>query len=231
MTGGGQLGIVRVFAEIFAAGLQEGNDGLGDGAGVVHHVRDRLTDDVVKRQQDEERNERPQAAAAHGHALFLVHLLDGQLVFLLVVAVFGLKGLDLRRQTGHLEHTLLALDRHRQQHQLDDQREQNQRQTVVVGEGIQPVEQIAERDADQVRNAGRILRLGGGSFSCCGRLHAHVFVVRADSAGGAAGHGQHKHGGKDPDQDFFLHCVPPNVMGVRVRTTGKTTLPYGTGSK
>ena len=231
MTGGGQLGIVRVFAEIFAAGLQEGDDGLGDGAGVVHHVRDRLTDDVVKRQQDEERNERPQAAAAHGHAFFLVHLLDSHLVFLLVVAVFGLKGLDLRRQTGHLEHTLLALDRHRQQHQLDDQREQNQRQTVAVGEGIQPVEQIAERDADQVRNAGRILRLGGGSFSCCYGLHAHVFVVRADSAGGAAGHGQHKHGGKDPDQDFFLHCVPPNVMGVRVQTTGKTTLPYGTGSK
>ena len=231
MTGGGQLGIVRVFAEIFAAGLQEGDDGLGDGAGVVHHVRDRLTDDVVKRQQDEERNERPQAAAAHGYALFLVHLLDGQLVFLLVVAVFGLKGLDLRRQAGHFEHALLALDRHRQQHQLDDQRKQDQRQTVAVGEGIQPVEQIAERDADQVRNAGRILRLGGGSFSCCYGLHAHVFVVRADSAGGAAGHGQHKHGGKDPDQDFFLHCVPPNVMGVRVRTTGKTTLPYGTGSK
>ena len=221
MTGGGQLGIVRVFAEIFAAGLQEGDDGLGDGAGVVHHVRDRLTDDVVKRQQDEERNERPQAAAAHGHALFLVHLLDGQLVFLLVVAVFGLKGLDLRRQAGHFEHALLALDRHRQQHQLDDQREQNQRQTVVVGEGIQPVEQIAERDTDEIGQAGCVFRLGSGSLGRSGGLHVHIFIVRADCTGGTAGHGQHEHGGKDPDQDFFLHCFPPSVMGIRVQTTGK----------
>ena len=221
VTGGGELSVIAVLAEIFSACLNEGNDGLGNGAGIVHHVRDRLTDDVVKRQQDDERDERPQAAAAHRHALFLVHLLDGQLVFLLVVAVFGLEGFDLRRQTGHFKHALLALDRHRQQHQLDDQREQNQCQTVVVGEGIQPVEQIAERDTDEIGQAGRILRLGCCGLSCCCGLHAHVFVSRADRTGGTAGHGQHEHGGKDPDQDFFLHCVPPNVVGLRVRTTGK----------
>ena len=45
-----------------------------------------------------------------------------------------------------------------------------------------------------------------------------------------ADHGQKQHGGKDPNQDFFLHCFPPNVVGWP-RTTGKTTLPYGTGSK
>ena len=220
-TGGGKLSVVAVFAEILTAGLNEGDDGLRNGAGVVHHVGDRLTDDVVKRKQNDQRNERPQAAAAHGYALFLVHLLDSQLVFLLIVAVFGLKGLDLRRQAGHFEHALLALDRHRQQHQLDDQREQNQRQTVVVGEGIQPVEQIAERDTDEIGQAGCVFRLGSGSLGRSGGLHVHIFIVRADCTGGTAGHGQHEHGGKDPDQDFFLHCFPPSVMGIRVQTTGK----------
>ena len=229
MTGGGQLGIVRVFAEIFAAGLQEGDDGLGDGAGVVHHVRDRLTDDVVKRQQDEERNERPQAAAAHGHAFFLVHLLDGQLVFLLVVAVFGLKGLDLRRQTGHLEHTLLALDRHRQQHQLDDQRKQDQRQTVAVGEGIQPVEQIAERDADDVGQTCGVLGFcrsllgsGFGAQSLCLRVSGLGGVVVGD----ACRQRQHHQNRQQQGEESF-HVESSNWWGCR----GRRSFSYGTGSK
>ena len=102
-----------------------------------------------------------------------------------------------------------------------DQREQNQRQTVVVGEGIQPVEQIAERDTDEIGQAGCVFRLGSGSLGRSGGLHVHIFIVRADRTGGTAGHGQHEHGGKDPDQDFFLHCFPPSVMGIRVQTTGK----------
>ena len=39
-----------------------------------------------------------------------------------------------------------------------------------------------------------------------------IFVGRGvGSAGGTADHRQQKQGGKDPDQDFFLHCLPPNV--------------------
>ena len=231
VTGGGQLGIVGILAEVDAAGLHEGDDGGGGGLRVVHHVRDGLTDDVVQRQQDDERDKRPQAAAAHRDALFLVQLLDSQLIFLLVVAVLRLERLDLRRQAGHFEHALLALHRHRQQHELDDEGEEDQRQAVVVREHVQPVEQIAERHADDVGQARGVFGLRSSGFRGGSRLHADVLVVRgADVCGRAADHGQKQHGGKDPNQDFFLHCFPPNVVGWP-RTTGKTTLPYGTGSK
>ena len=221
MTGGGQLCIVGILAEVDAAGLHEGDDGGGGGLRVVHHVRDGLTDDVVQRQQDDERDKRPQAAAAHRDALFLVQLLDSQLIFLLVVAVLRLERLDLRRQAGHFEHALLALHRHRQQHELDDEGEEDQRQAVVVREHVQPVEQIAERHADDVGQARGVFGLRSGSFRGGSRLHADVLVVRgADVCGRAADHGQKQHGGKDPNQDFFLHCFPPNVVGWP-RTTGK----------
>ena len=90
MSGGCQLGIVRVLAEIHAACLNECDDGSRHRARVVQHVGDRLTDDIVQREQDQQRDERPQAAASHRDALFLVHLLHRHLGFLAVVAVFCL---------------------------------------------------------------------------------------------------------------------------------------------
>ena len=157
MTGCSQLGIVRVLAKINAACLNERNDGSRHRARVVQHIRDRLTDDVVKREENQQRDERPEAAASHRDALFLIHLLDGHLGFLAVVAVFCLDGTGQRGKTGHFEHALFALDAHRKQNELDDQREQNQRHAVVAREDIQPVEQIAERDADDIGQTRGVL--------------------------------------------------------------------------
>ena len=183
----GKLVIEAVAAEGDAAGLDIGDDGGCDRTAVVHHIRDRLTDDVVQRQHDQQRNERPETSAAHRNAFVLVKLLKRKLIFLLVIAVFCLECLGKRRKTRHFQHALLALDAHREQHELDDEGEQDQRHAVVVYKPVEPVEQDAERDADDVRE---------GHFVLCGverllrglrRLKRGAFVVGSRSVHGAAG--------------------------------------------
>jgi len=178
VAGRGQLVVIAARAQIDAAGLDVGDDGGGHGARVVQHVGDGLADDVVQGQHDEQRDERPDTAARHRDALFLVQLRHRLLILLLVVAVFDLEGLDERRDAGHFEHALLALDAQGIEHKLDDEREQNERKTVVAGELIEPVQQIAEGNLDDVGDAERVLRLGGGGV---GRL------LRGEGCGCARG--------------------------------------------
>ena len=204
MTGCGQLRIIGISAQLHAAGLNVGDNGGSDRAAVVHHVGDRLTDDVIQRQHDQQRDKRPQAAAAHRNALVLVELGKRDLIFLLVVAVFFFERLGHRGQTRHLEHALLALDAHRQKHELDDQGKQDQRHAIVVGEAVKPVEQVAEGDADNVGNAHFVLRGVERSLGGLRRGHARSRVVsRGCAVHGTAGQREEHKQCEDQCKGFF----------------------------
>ena len=109
--------------------------------GNAHHVVDGLTNDGVEDHQDNEGDEGPQAAA-HGVDLLLgVELLDLLIVALPVVAVLLLQLLHLALEHVHLDHAALALQGQGEQHHLDHQREQDQRQAVAAAEVIKNLEQ------------------------------------------------------------------------------------------
>ena len=90
----------------------------------MEHIHNGLTDHGVQGQQQQHGHKAPQAAAAHGHALFLVQLLDG---LVLAVGVVGIAALDVLHsggQAGHLHHALLGLGGNGQQNQLHQQTQQ-----------------------------------------------------------------------------------------------------------
>ena len=110
----------------------------------------RFTDDSVQRQKEQQRQERPQAAAVHADTLGLIEGHDLLLIFLLVVSAGKLQLLELRLQAGHLHHALLALGAERQKDQLDNEREQNERKAVVIQESIEEFQHIAKGNADKI---------------------------------------------------------------------------------
>ena len=145
------LPVVAELADLNA--LLRGHDGLEgiDGLRVqVHQVVQRFTDDSVQRQKEQQRQERPQAAAVHADALGLIEGHDLLLIFLLVVSAGKLQLLELRLQAGHLHHALLALGAERQKDQLDNEREQNERKAVVIQESIEEFQHIAKGNADKI---------------------------------------------------------------------------------
>ena len=175
----------------------------------MQHVGQRLADDVIEREQNEQRDERPEAAARGRDALLFIEGHQLLLILLLVVAIFGFERLGQRRQARHLQHALLALDGQRQQNDLDDQREQDQRQAIVARELVEPLEQIAERDADNVRQAHAILcRRGGLLRSLCGceaRVGVGVVLGGRRRAGAQR---QRQQNDQQQCYDFF-HNFPP----------------------
>ena len=175
----------------------------------MQHVGQRLADDVVEREQNEQRDERPEAAARGRDALLFIEGHQLLLILLLVVAIFGFERLGQRRQARHLQHALLALDGQRQQNDLDDQREQDQRQAIVARELVEPLKQIAERDADNVRQAHAILcRRGGLLRSLCGceaRVGVGVVLGGRRRAGAQR---QRQQNDQQQCYDFF-HNFPP----------------------
>ena len=175
----------------------------------MQHVGQRLADDVIEREQDEQRDERPEAAARGRDALLLIDGHQLLLILLLVVAILGFERLGQRRQARHFQHALLALDGQRQQNDLDDQREQDQREAIVARELIEPLEQIAERDADNIRQTHVILRRRGGLLrSLCGRkarIGVGVVLHRGRRAGAQR---QRQQNDQQQCYDFF-HNFPP----------------------
>lgn len=84
-----------------------------------------------------EGQEGPQTAGHGVHALLGVEVGHLLLLALLIISVAGLDVLHLALHTVHAQHALLTLQLEGQDHQLHHQGEQDQRQAVGPGEGIE----------------------------------------------------------------------------------------------
>ena len=119
---------------------------------LMKHIDNGLPDNGVKGNQQQHGHEAPQAAAAHGNALFLIKLLQS---LVLAVGVVGIAALDILHsgsQPGHLHHALFGLGGDGQQHQLHNHGKQNQGRAVVSGKPVKQFHQIAEGNLNHIGN-------------------------------------------------------------------------------
>ena len=120
---------------------EEGLNGFEHAVLDEHHAGEGLTDDGIKRDQEGERDQRPEAAGHRVDALFAVELLHLLIELLLVALVAALQLLQLGLQAGLAHHALLALGLEGREDQVDDEREEQDRRAVVPGQIIQPDKQ------------------------------------------------------------------------------------------
>ena len=106
--------------------------------GQSHHTGDGLTDNAVERDEDGERNQRPDASGCRIDFFFPVELGHGLVHLLRVAFMSALDLLDLRLKTASAHHALLALRHEGGEDQVDHEREQNHGDAVVAGHLIQP---------------------------------------------------------------------------------------------
>ena len=107
----------------------------------AHHLRQRLTDDAVERDQDRERDQAPEAAGHRVDLLFPIELGHLFIELLLVSLVPALKLRDPRLKAAGTHHALLALGHERKQNQVHDDAEEDDRPTVAAGQLIESFEQ------------------------------------------------------------------------------------------
>ena len=138
---------------IQGGGLNAFHNSLGYALGLVEHILDGLTDNGVQGNQNQQRQQAPQAATAQRNTGFLVKNLDSGILLYLVIGILSLNCLNLRGQAGHLHGALLALGGSRVQNELNQNGEQNQRHTIVGGQLIQPGQQVTEGYLNKVPKA------------------------------------------------------------------------------
>ena len=115
-------------------------------------VRERINNGVINAEHDRERKQRRQTAAAGIHTLFFVELLQLFVILHLVLGVLLLQLLLLACQSGLRRHALLRFNREREHQRLYDDREQDDRDTVVFENGVQEPQQITEYAAEEIKN-------------------------------------------------------------------------------
>ena len=125
-------------------------------AAQANDVLQRLLNRVVQTHHDRQRDEVGQTAAHRADAVLLIQLLHLLVELDTVVRVLLLQLLELGVHRAHGEHTLLALDGQRDADQLYQQREQDNGDTVVLHDAVQPLQQQAERSNDQNTEQFRI---------------------------------------------------------------------------
>ena len=118
--------------------------------GHAHHGGQREADGAVQRDQDGERDQRPQAAGHGVHALFLVELVHLLLIALLVVAEFLFQLLEPGGHAGGAHHALLALELEGQHDELHHERKENDRDAVVACPVVQLQHQPAKGFCDHI---------------------------------------------------------------------------------
>ncbi|MPM21083.1 hypothetical protein SDC9_67526 [bioreactor metagenome] len=111
---------------------------------------DGLADNGVQRDEEEHGQHAPQAAAHGADPLLGIQLLRLLLLLCRVIGVFFLNLLHLSAHAVHADHALFALHLERQQHQLDDQREENQGQTIGAGHIVKQPQKGGKRDTDVI---------------------------------------------------------------------------------
>ena len=119
-------------------------------------VLQRLLNRVVQAHHDRQRDKVGQTSAHRADAVLLIQLLHLFVQLDAVVRVLLLQLLELGVHRAHGEHTLLALDGQRDADQLYQQREQDNGDTVVLHDAVQPLQQQAERSYDQDAEQFRI---------------------------------------------------------------------------
>ena len=119
-------------------------------------VLQRLLNRVVQAHHDRQRDKVGQTAAHRADAVLLIQLLHLFVQLDAVVRVLLLQLLELGVHRAHGEHTLLALDGQRDADQLYQQREQDNGDTVVLHDAVQPLQKQAERSNDQNTEQFRI---------------------------------------------------------------------------
>ena len=148
---GADLIVIAVSAEDTGInGLDDLNDLLADLGSLAQNVGDGLADDGKQGEENQQRDEAPQAAAAHGNPLFLVQLLHQFVLLQLVVGVASLNVLNPGGQTGHFHHALLGLGGDGQQNHLHQNGEQQHGNAVVLGGVVQDAQQPAEGHGNQI---------------------------------------------------------------------------------
>ena len=136
-----------------ARDLAEHLRGLIDDVRVnVQRVSQRIDNRIINTEEDRQRNQHRQAAARHADALLLVELLRLLVELHLVV---GVDFLELAHLLLHLRlrrHGLLLLDGEREDQNLDDDGEQNDRDAVIAHDLVQEPEQVAEKASEPIKN-------------------------------------------------------------------------------
>ena len=130
-------------------------DGSDDicGVGIMEHPVQRLSDHIEQGEDDQQGDQRPQAACAHGYALCLIQCAHLFTQLVLILLILFLQILDLRLKPGHFHGVFLALCGHGRQDQTDQDGEQDQREAVAVCELIQKIDQITKGDLDQISDS------------------------------------------------------------------------------
>ena len=124
---------------------------LGDLVGVQpHHVLQRLADDGVQGQQNEQGEHGPQAAPHGIDVLLGVELLDLLVIPGLVLAVLLLEFLHFPREHVHLDHAPLSLQGQGEQNELHHQGEEDEGHTVAVEEVVEEHQQPGEGRHDVI---------------------------------------------------------------------------------
>ena len=113
-----------------------------------HHTGDGLADDGIQRDENGERNKRPEAAGHGVDALFAVELLHLLIELLGVAFMAALKLLKLGLDTGLAHHALLALGHERGKDKVDDQCEEDDGDAVVASKLIELDHQPCKRFSD-----------------------------------------------------------------------------------
>ena len=107
----------------------------------AHGIEQGPADNGVQGQQDEQGDKRPQAAAHGVDLLPLVKFLYLKVIALPIFAVLLLQLLHLAGEQIHLDHALLALQRNREENELNHNGEQDQGQAVAVKDIIKGQQQ------------------------------------------------------------------------------------------
>ena len=123
---------------------------VGGAAAEVHEEDHGLPDDIVEGDHDGHGQKAPQAPAHGVDALLGVELLQLLVHLHLVVGVFLLDLLHLAGHPVHTHHALLGLHLEGQQHQLDHQGEEDERQAVGACQVVKKSQQSREGDTDIV---------------------------------------------------------------------------------
>ena len=145
-----KIGVCLFGNGIPAAVDEEGLQSVHCFAGDEHHPCEWLADYAVQRNQNGERDQRPDAAGHRVNTLFPVELLHLLIELLLVPCMAGLNLLDSGLKPGRLHCAFLALGHKRCKNHVHREAEKNQRNAVVAG----PVVELQHQPCKGSCNSG-----------------------------------------------------------------------------
>ena len=139
--GGGAAGFGGDIARVLRDPVGEARDRVG---AEHHHLAQRLTDDGIEREQERERDQRPETAGHGADALFLIELHRLLLQTLLVLGVLLLQSLHFRVESGGAHHALLALGHEGEENDVHQDAEENDGNAIILRKLIEELQRPSE---------------------------------------------------------------------------------------